>query len=481
MDSNLKNHFIVIVPGYMGSMLRDKTSGEIVWLDLPALVRNPTRIDDTLNKLKYPNDNLEPAGIMERGVLYALPWAKLDHYGRLIEHLRNAGYAIEPPVHDPNQPAVYPFAYDWRQDNRLSGQQLGEAVRGWRQKHNGAKAWLIGHSNGGIISRWFIEKEGGADDVERLFLMGSPWDGAPKSMRVLFEGYNIVGRRLLNVFGFTKLLNGIIRTFPSYYQLIPYKNPFLRTDLNQDLNPFTELGWLESERDRQFLLDGLKFNQDLGQTLSVDTVCYFGRKKKTTTGGVVSLSPAGKWEKIQWLETEAGDGTVPVHSAVHPQARERHAFAVDHGSIYFQEDVLVQLEFDLAGGVEALEFVTIAVDNLTIEMDTDEDFYAPGELVQVYCTLHDRTKQANPVTDGTVEASLYWYEPLPGDEAAPPEAADMPLGELAHDDGEPGTYRMDFPAPAKEGIYKLRTLVKTRLAKDILAEETLAVEAEPEA
>lgn len=29
-------HFLVIVPGYMGSLLKDKKTGKMVWLDLPV-------------------------------------------------------------------------------------------------------------------------------------------------------------------------------------------------------------------------------------------------------------------------------------------------------------------------------------------------------------------------------------------------------------------------------------------------------------
>jgi hypothetical protein len=477
-DSSSSDHFIVIVPGYMGSLLRDKNTKETIWIDIPAMLRNPAHIDDTLEKLRYPNEDIEPAGIMDKSVLYVLPWAKLDHYGRLIEHLREEGFEINPETPTPGKTAVYPYAYDWRQDNRLSGRQLGETVRDWRQKHNGAKAWLVAHSNGGIISRWFVEKEGGKEDVEHMFLMGSPWDGSPKSVRVLFEGYNIVGRRLLNLFGFNKKISSLIRSFPSFYQLIPYQNPFLRTEDNEVLDLFTNANWLESEQDRQLLQDGLKFNQELGTTLSVHTVCYFGRKKPTTTAGVVSLGVGGKWKEVRWLETGAGDGTIPERSAVHPQAKERHAFAVDHGNIYVHEDVLTQLDFDLAGGLGGLEFVTVTLDNLSLEFDANDDFYTPGETVQVYCTLKDTTPETNPITDARLEVSLVWKEPLPGDEDASPPVQ-LPEISLKQDANEPGTYRGSLTAPMQEGTYNLRAVVHTNLQSDLTVEEMIAVEAEP--
>ena len=101
VDQGPPRHFIVLVPGYMGSLLRDPESDRTVWLDVPALISNPLKIgekiDWMLDKLVYrPDYPLAPAGIMDRGVLYVLPWAKLDHYGRLLEAFKNLGYTANP-------------------------------------------------------------------------------------------------------------------------------------------------------------------------------------------------------------------------------------------------------------------------------------------------------------------------------------------------------------------------------------------------
>jgi hypothetical protein len=71
-------HFIVIVPGYMGSKLRNKTTGKIVWVDFQSIPLSPLGwddwLDDLFEQMVYPNDNLEPAGIMDE-VLFVPPWA----------------------------------------------------------------------------------------------------------------------------------------------------------------------------------------------------------------------------------------------------------------------------------------------------------------------------------------------------------------------------------------------------------------------
>ncbi len=40
--------------------------------------------------MAYPNDDLEPAGVMNE-VLLIPPWAKQEHYGRLIAQLKRWG------------------------------------------------------------------------------------------------------------------------------------------------------------------------------------------------------------------------------------------------------------------------------------------------------------------------------------------------------------------------------------------------------
>jgi pimeloyl-ACP methyl ester carboxylesterase len=263
----------------MGSRLRDRKTGQIVWLDVPALLDRPLELGQSLENLfarmKYPNDDLEPAGIIDQ-IVFVPPLFKQEHYNRLLAALENMGYDLKggPGC---TKPAVYTFAYDWRQDNRISARQLGEAISRWKQNHPGAKAWLIGHSNGGIVSRWYIEKEGGKEHVERLFLMGSPWDGAPQAMQVLLKGLDMFLMRLFGHYvDIQKLTREAILSFPSFYQIVPSRTPFLRDRNGYPVDPCIHTGWLDNERQHQMMLDARRFNEELGNTLSVESLCFFG-------------------------------------------------------------------------------------------------------------------------------------------------------------------------------------------------------------
>jgi pimeloyl-ACP methyl ester carboxylesterase len=470
-SSQVPPHFVVIVPGYLGSKLRDKRTGEIVWIDFSSIPRNPLRWDDWVDnlfeKMAYLNDDLEPAGIMDE-LIFVPPWAKQEHYGRLIEALEEMGY-----VEDQN---LYSFPYDWRQDNRLSAQQLGEAIDKWRADHPGAKAWIIAHSNGGIVARWYIEQEGGKDHVDRLFLMGSPWDGTPKAMCIMFTGFETLFRKRFDLFNITQRSRELFRTFPSIYQLLPSHDPFLRDLNNEAVNPFTNLGWINTDEEKALLKDGQQLNQDLGTSLSVDTICFFGRKTPTTIYGIVRSAAGGRWDDIEWAATEAGDGTIPERSAVHPKAKQKLPFAVGHGDIHVTPAVLEMLEWELVDKYQQPERAVLITERLVIVFEPEKDTYSPGETIKAWATIHDADRK--PISGARVETRLLWRQALPGEtQVTSPQA--LPKTRLWEEDGAPGRYKSDdedFVAPEIEGYYSLQTTVQALGEPAVMLEELILVE-----
>jgi len=476
-------HFVVIVPGYMGSKLRDRDTGKVVWVDFASLPKNPAQWDDWLNDLlralAYPNDALEPAGIMDQ-LIFIPPWAKQEHYIRLLEALGKMGYRADPGRYAERELEVYGFAYDWRQDNRTSARQLAEAIERWRSYHPGCQPWIIAHSNGGVVARWYIEKEGGKALVGRLFLMGSPWDGTPKAMQMLFGGLDMLFRRRFNVFDIPRRSRDLIRTFPSIYQLVPCHNPFLQDVHNQPVDPFSNTRWLANERQRQLLLDAREFNSQLGTDLSVETLCFFGRKRPTATGGQVQFAAGGKWKSIDWLATAAGDGTIPERSAAHPNADQKLPFAVGHGDIYVSPAVLEFLEWELGDKYGQPKAAIMATPELYISFEADRDSYACGEEIVVSARVlgpTDASGQRAPLSDASISVSLIWREAMPGSSSA----GKRPMARQAHlaPGPEPGCYSGQLRAPAAEGYYDLRGVVHAGDAEPLVLNEVLAVEAGP--
>jgi len=83
--------------------------------------------------------------------------------------------------------------------------------------------------------------------VGRLFLLGSPRDGAPKAFQILFGGLDTLFRRRFNMFNIAERTKNLLRTFPSAYQLVPMKNPFLRDIYNGRIDPCIDMSWLNDE------------------------------------------------------------------------------------------------------------------------------------------------------------------------------------------------------------------------------------------
>jgi pimeloyl-ACP methyl ester carboxylesterase len=478
-QNEIPPHFVVIVPGYMGSKLRDKTTGKVIWIDLGAIPTNPLKwkdwVDYLFEAMTYPNDNLEPAGIVDE-VLFLPPWVKQEEYGRLIEALEGMGYQADPSRYSEEELDVYTFAYDWRQDNRISARQLGEAIERWSAYNPGAQAWLIGHSNGGIVSRWYIEKEGGKDRVGKLILMGSPWDGAPKGMRLMFSGLGTLFRRRFDLFDIPKRTRDMIRTFPSAYQLIPVVNPFLRDANNELVDPFSDTNWLDSDEQRQLLLDGRHFNEELGTTLSVDTLCFFGRKLPTQTYGVVRFEAGGRWSDIEWHATEAGDGTVPERSAIHPNAKQKLPFVVDHGDIYVAPAVLEFLKWELIDQYRQAEpeRAVLVTSRQTIVFEPEQDFYAPGETIDLWMSIHDNESQ-EPVSEASIRVALDWVRPLPGEEPVAAAGSSQET-RLWESEATAGRYEGSFEAPETEGYYRLTAIAEIPTGPSVQLTELIAIE-----
>ena len=477
-ERNPPRHILVFVPGFMGSRLRSRASGELVWLDFPALFTSPSRLPEAVDRLfeqlRYPNADLVPDGVVDQ-LVFVPPLFKAQHYGRLFDHLVGLGYELDPATPDPGSPPLYTFAYDWRQDNRLSGRLLGETIAGWREQNPGAEVWLMGHSNGGIVARWYIEKEGGKEHVTRLFLLGSPWDGVPKALHVIRNGLDVLLTRLLNLFDIPARTRDVIRTFPSVYQLVPHQNPFLRDVNNRPVDPFGDNGWLDTAAQRQLLLQGQQFNQELGTELSVETLCFFGTRRPTISSGLVRFAAGGRWSDISWHAGEAGDGTVPEYSAVHPQASEKLPFAVGHGDIYVDGAVLEKLEWELLRKYRSGVLAEAEGERVRVRFEPEADVVEPGAPIAVWATVHDRASGA-PIRNAEVQVQLTWQEGLPYWPGYEPSAP-MPAQPLAEKSA--GRYEGRLTAPDEQGYYRLEATVAVPGGETLRLEELLLIEAPP--
>jgi len=161
---------VVIVPGLMGSRLRDRDNGEEVWpgatsqLLFSSYQRLALEIDpDTLEPLP---DRLEAYDITDQV-------AGQDFYGSVLRVLEQAGdyRHLEPgdPV-TPGRRYYYVFPYDWRQDNALNARKLARFIERIQADFGDpeTKVDIVAHSMGGLITRYYL-RYGDVDTLRRYF------------------------------------------------------------------------------------------------------------------------------------------------------------------------------------------------------------------------------------------------------------------------------------------------------------------------
>ncbi len=474
-------HFIVFLPGMFGSMLRARKTGRNLWADFNSLPVKPSEWDEwffeVMDALKYPNDDLQAVGLVD-DLQFLLPWVKQTPYRPLIQALQAMGYKVNPKRYQESDRDLYTFPYDWRQDHRVSARQLQTAIERWRSTHPGAEVWLIGHGAGGLVARWYIEKLGGSQEVGRLILFATPWDGAPMALGIIKYGLDTLWRRTFNAADAKGESQRLLQTFPSIYALVPQQQPFLLDQHSEVIDPFENDTWLESERSRTLLADGKEFSQALALESSVETLCFYGRQRLTVSNATVHIGQNNVWDDIEWWSTEIGDGTVPAASATLADATDHLPFVASHGDIYANESALAVLRWELFDKYRGLSRAMLATSRLAMTFEPDKDFYEPGESIQLWATVHKEHPESVtvPATDARIAVELASYRSLPGAMGlAKPRA--IPGTNMRPDPEMEGRYRGTLTAPLVEGYYKLFARVFATGQRPLQIEELIAVEA----
>lgn len=220
---------VVLIPGVFGSRLRDRASGEEVWPGpwwRLATSSYPELALDFDAATGQPKDSpLEAFGIAEQAV-------GQDFYRPIIETLvRHGGYVRSVVGTKPkaNERRLYVFAYDWRQDNVRSAQELHRTIEAIRAAHGdpNLKVDLVAHSMGGLVARYFLRfgaedvldgmprlvTMDGAARVRKLVLLGTPNLGSVSSLHAFLTGERI---------GVNRISPRTLATLPSGYQLFPH-------------------------------------------------------------------------------------------------------------------------------------------------------------------------------------------------------------------------------------------------------------------
>ncbi|MBM9507161.1 lipase/acyltransferase domain-containing protein [Actinacidiphila acididurans] len=220
---------VVVVPGLMGSELRDAADGRLLWGLSPRLLEQVWRDPSALRHLHLtPEERTGNVGRVRATALLRVPaWAPvlqgLEPYGAL---LRTAGDAVADPR------AVLAFPYDWRLPVEHNGSLLAQAARrhldSWLAAveadpalrgslERAPRLVFLAHSMGGLVTWAALEHDPGlVPDVRTAITLGTPFLGSPKAVLVLNgDRRSRLPDRLLQRF------QALAATLPGVHDLLP--------------------------------------------------------------------------------------------------------------------------------------------------------------------------------------------------------------------------------------------------------------------
>jgi pimeloyl-ACP methyl ester carboxylesterase len=243
---------VIVIPGVLGTELKNPKTGEIVW---PSAFRTSQEGLPISPDLASNRDDLVPGKIIET-VKLARVLPEVYVYRDLLEALRHyAGYREsdwDNPPADGYQDTFYVFAYDWRQDNVTNARLLVRRLQQLKSKlqRPDLKFNVVAHSMGGLIARYAAmygdvdlpEGDGpiqptwaGAADISKIVMIGVPNEGSADAFATIVEGYSITEGLRRRIPLLNKLTaEDAVRT-PSVFQLLPHRKAL--TFLDENLRP----------------------------------------------------------------------------------------------------------------------------------------------------------------------------------------------------------------------------------------------------
>lgn len=349
---------VILLPGITGSVL--KKNGKVVWgFSAATIAKALFTLGGSMEEaMALPHD--DPAvedlgdGIVADTLmpdLHLLPgiW-KIDGYSKIAEAIK-ANFEVTEGKN------FFPFPYDWRRDNRASARKLARAAHGWlsswRQSSGnaGARLILVGHSMGGLVSRYFLECLEGWKDTRALVSFGTPYRGSLNALDGLANGLK---KGPLDLSTLARQLTALYQLLPVYECYDPGDGKLLRVGETKgipNVDPAKAAAALAFHREIE---SAVSSNQQLPryQTAGYRIYPVVGVAQQTSLSARLA---GGKVEMLQTYKGEAlgGDGTVPRVSAIPIELSANPSSATyagtQHGSLQNADPVITHLTGLLSG------------------------------------------------------------------------------------------------------------------------------------
>ena len=277
-DDSARNP-VIVIPGILGSKLRDRESGRLVWgafegayanpktADGARLVALPMKPGESLSALR---DGVEPEGVLDtiRVRLFGLPLEQ-SAYVYILRSLGVGGYRDQSlgrggtVRYADDHFTCFQFPYDWRRDNAENARHLQEFIAEQRayvarelERRYGivgreVKFDIVAHSMGGLLLRYYLmygaaelPEDGslplvtwaGARDVDNAVIVATPNAGSAEAVRNLVEGATFS-------WVLPRYHSAILGTMPALYELLPRTRHATVVDGERAIDLFDAAEW----------------------------------------------------------------------------------------------------------------------------------------------------------------------------------------------------------------------------------------------
>lgn len=370
--SHDEGNAVIVIPGILGSRLKDSESGQLVWGAFEKTTSDPESPEGArlvaipMEKgvpLQELTDTVHSDGALDRVrvSLFGLP-IELNAYINILNTLGAGGYLDESiALNDINRIdygddhfTCFQFDYDWRLDNVENAKRLNDFIEEKRayileeyerrgHPRDEVKFDIVAHSMGGLLTRYLLRygpndlpEDGsipevtweGAEHIDKVIIIGTPNAGAVGAVENLFVGRD---------FGpfLPKYEPAVIGTMPSLYQQLPRVRH--RAILDEDRNPvdimnadlWIENGWGLADPNQDFVLKWLLpdvSDPDERREIAIDHLKKSLKRGKQFQDAIDQ--PARPPEGLR-LYLLAGDA-IPTGSAVTINSTKEHFEVTDY-------------------------------------------------------------------------------------------------------------------------------------------------------
>lgn len=347
---------VVVLPGIMGSTLRDRDGREVWGTSLGSIVKGVLTRGKAIKRLELPDgigDEPAPDGVVAGSLMpdiHVIPgiWSVSIGYEAMIRWFRENFDVVEETPSAPERIANFvTFPYDWRLSNRASAVALQRRVEPLLERlrtqpgRAGAQVVFIGHSMGGLVARYYVDVLGGHEITNKVITLGTPHRGALNALDSLVNGVS-------KGFGPFKIdLTKLSRSLPSLYQLLP---EYACLESADGLRKTTEVTLPDLAP--ALVADAMRFHDELrdataGSALGYDSHPIIARTQPTST---TARLRDGRVDTLRTIDgrDEGGDGTVPRLSAIPygitPDDAIVRYIKDKHGALPANAPVLTELE-----------------------------------------------------------------------------------------------------------------------------------------